>query len=87
MSMAFEGLIQDVLVMGDFVRYVAIGECQRITTADRDGLENASTPDSDRFEELFVNPALVTLARQRGSSIADDVANLGQRQAHRLVRA
>jgi hypothetical protein len=30
------------------------------------GLENASTPDSDRFEELFVNPALVTLARQRG---------------------
>lgn len=64
--MAFEDLIQDVLAMGDFVRYVAIGEGQRITTAERDGLENASTSGSDRFEELFVNPALVTLARQRG---------------------
>ena len=66
MSLAFEDLIHDVLAMGDFVRYVAIGEGQRITTAERDGLENASTSDSDRFEELFVNPALVTLARQRG---------------------
>jgi hypothetical protein len=81
MSMAFEGLIQDVLVMGDFVRYVAIGEGQRITTADRDGLENASTPDSDRFEELFVNPALVTLARQRGSSIVEDSATSSSRTA------
>jgi hypothetical protein len=66
MSMAFKDLIQDVLAMGDFVRYVAIGEGQRITTAERGGLEHASTSDSDRFEELFVNPALVTLARQRG---------------------
>ena len=59
--MAFEDLIRDVLAMGDFVRYVAIGEGQRTTTAEREGLVNASTSDSDGFEELFVNPARVTL--------------------------
>jgi hypothetical protein len=65
-NMVFENLARELLAIGDYVRYVAVGEGQRITTAQRNGLESPSASDSDRFEELFVNPALVTLARQRG---------------------
>ncbi len=32
----------------------------------RPGLHNASASDSDRYEELLVNPTLLTLTRQRG---------------------
>lgn len=32
----------------------------------RDGLADASASESDRFEELLVNPALLLLAQQRG---------------------
>jgi hypothetical protein len=33
---------------------------------ERAGLADASSSESDRYEELLVNPALITLARQRG---------------------
>jgi hypothetical protein len=42
------------------------GEGQHVYSRQRDNLADSSGPDSDRFEELFVNPALITLARQRG---------------------
>ena len=32
----------------------------------RPGSDNASADESDRYEELLVNPTLLTLARQRG---------------------
>jgi hypothetical protein len=59
-------LTTEILDLGQFVRYVAYGEGQRISTRERDDLEAASEPESDRFEELLVNPTLVTLTRQRG---------------------
>ncbi len=33
----------------------------------RADLRNASSSDSDRYEELLVNPAMLTLATQRGN--------------------
>jgi hypothetical protein len=48
------------------IRYVAFGDGQRVETAQRDGIAEASAAGSDFFEELLVNPALLTLARQRG---------------------
>jgi hypothetical protein len=48
------------------VRYVALGRGQDVRLTERPGLDHASSGESDRFEELLVNPALVTLARQRG---------------------
>lgn len=65
-SVMIENLARELLAIGAFVRYVAVAEGQRVTTVQRNGLENPSASDSDRFEELFVNPALVTLAWQRG---------------------
>ncbi len=59
-------LIDAVFGLSDHVRYVAIGRGQDVSTRERDGLANASTSESDRYEELLVNPVLLTLVRQRG---------------------
>ena len=48
------------------IRYLAFADGQRVAMRQREGLEGASSSGSDRFEELLVNPALLTLARQRG---------------------
>ena len=48
------------------VRYVAFGHDQDVRLRQRDGLADASSGESDRYEELLVNPTLLTLARQRG---------------------
>lgn len=49
-----------------YVRYVALYLDGQLTSTERPGLMNASAPESDRYEELIVNPALLLLARQRG---------------------
>jgi hypothetical protein len=59
-------LVQAIFDIGPEIRYVACGEGQRIETAQRDGIADASDASSDFFEELLVNPTLLTLARQRG---------------------
>jgi hypothetical protein len=61
-----ETLRQAIFDFGPQIRYVACGEGQRVETAQRDGIADASDASSDFFEELLVNPTLLTLARQRG---------------------
>jgi hypothetical protein len=48
------------------VRYVAVYRNGALTTRQRSDLSDASAAESDRYEELLVNPTLLTLARQRG---------------------
>ena len=48
------------------IRYVAVEAAGQVETRSRPGLENASSSESDRYEELLVNPTLLTLARRRG---------------------
>jgi hypothetical protein len=55
-----------VFALGEAVRYVAFGEGQHVQTRQRHGVVGASSSESDRYEELLVNPTLLTLARQRG---------------------
>ena len=55
-----------IFSLGPHIRYVAFGDGQRVETAQRDGITGASDAGSDFFEELLVNPTLLTLARQRG---------------------
>jgi hypothetical protein len=52
--------------LGPHIRYVAFGSGQDVDLFEREGLANASDAGSDFFEELLVNPTLLTLARQRG---------------------
>jgi hypothetical protein len=39
----------------------------KLEARQRGDVAGASSSESDRYEELFVNPALLTLARQRGN--------------------
>jgi hypothetical protein len=55
-----------IFELGPHVRYVAFGSGQDVDLQQREGLANASDTGSDFFEELLVNPTLLTLARQRG---------------------
>ncbi len=55
-----------LFAIGNEVRYVAIAKGQDVTLRERPGLAAASSSESDRYEELLVNPALLILARQRG---------------------
>jgi hypothetical protein len=64
--MTREELTRAIFDLGPFVRYVAFGEGQEVSTQVRGGLQAASDSTSDRFEELLVNPTLLTLTRQRG---------------------
>ena len=62
-----EGLLLDeILSISDEIRYAALYRDGELTSAVRAGLKDASASESDRYEELIVNPALLTLARQRG---------------------
>ena len=60
------GLRDTIFGLGRHVRYVAFGSGQDVELLQREGLADASDAGSDFFEELLVNPTLLTLARQRG---------------------
>jgi hypothetical protein len=56
----------EIFALAPAIRYVAHGDGQRVQLHARPDLDNASAAESDRYEELLVNPTLNTLARQRG---------------------
>lgn len=55
-----------IFAIGEHVRYVAVADGQHVQMHARPGLVDASSSETDRFEELLVNPVLLLLARQRG---------------------
>lgn len=61
-----EQLIRDVFELSPDVRYVAVRRGASLVMRERGGLASASSAESDRYEELLVNPTLLTLARARG---------------------
>lgn len=60
-------LMAELFAVSSHVRYVAVRQDGGVTMRERDHLAGASTPESDRYEELLVNPTLVTLLKQRGA--------------------
>lgn len=55
-----------IFALSKDIRYVAIYRAGKLDLAERAGLDGASDSESDKYEELLVNPALLTLAKQRG---------------------
>jgi hypothetical protein len=49
------------------IRYVAIYKDGQLLAQQRAHLSDNSSSETDKYEELLVNPALLTLARQRGN--------------------
>jgi hypothetical protein len=64
--MTFDDLADALFAVSPAIRYVARGRGQDIQLRERAGLAGASSSESDRYEELLVNPTLLTLARLRG---------------------
>lgn len=62
-----EILIERCFALDPAVRYVAVYRNGELQSRQRAGLANASEGESDRYEELIVNPTLLTLTRQRGN--------------------
>jgi hypothetical protein len=61
-----EDLIERVFALSSDIRYVATYLNGRLRSSQRPGLSRASASESDKYEELIVNPTLLTLTRQRG---------------------
>jgi hypothetical protein len=61
-----ESLIEGIFGLSPSVRYVAVRRGRDVVLREREGLGEASSSESDRYEELLVNPTLLTLARERG---------------------
>lgn len=74
-----QATIQRILSISADIRYVAIYRHGVLASASRPDLANASSSESDKYEELIVNPTLLKLLTQRGNI---DCGGL----AHVLVR-
>lgn len=64
--MSAASLTSKIFAIGDHIRYVALADGQQLQMESRSDLAGASSSETDRFEELLVNPALLLLTRQRG---------------------
>jgi len=60
-------MIDAIFRLGDAVRYVAVYRDGELEMRSRDGTAGASSSETDRYEELLVNPTLLKLASQRGN--------------------
>ena len=61
-----DALIARCFDLGPAVRYVAVLDDGELSMRQRAGIADASASESDRYEELIVNPTVVTRTRQRG---------------------
>lgn len=61
-----KALVKKILSLSDNIRYVAIYNNGLLTSSARASLHGASNTESDKYEELIVNPAILTLVKQRG---------------------
>lgn len=59
-------VIQEILRSNADIRYAALYTNGKLDTATRQGLQAATTGESDKYEELLVNPVLLQLVKQRG---------------------
>lgn len=62
-----ESLMQQIFAIAENIRYVAIYANDKLISSQRPGIDNTSSSESDKYEELIVNPAILKLATQRGN--------------------
>ena len=57
-------LIDDLMDVSENIRYVAVYLDGKLESVAKTTTGGASSSESDRYEELLVNPGILTLARQ-----------------------
>lgn len=60
-------LLRQLFALSELIRYVAVYRDGQLSLNERPGLQNASSSESDKYEELIVNPTLLKLVSQRGN--------------------
>ena len=60
-------MIESIFKLSDSIRYVAVYKNGQLESKSKSNTINTSSSESDRFEELLVNPTLLKLASQRGN--------------------
>jgi hypothetical protein len=58
--------LQRLVGLSSYFRYAALYRNGELEAVERAGLAHTSSPESDKYEELFINPTLITLIQQRG---------------------
>jgi hypothetical protein len=66
MKQPFDQLFAAIRSLSPRIRYVALYRDGVLESREADGIRNASSSESDKYEERIVNPTLLTLVRQRG---------------------
>jgi hypothetical protein len=59
-------LMESLFTLSSDIRYVALRIGNDLDIQQRQGIQESSSSESDRYEELLVNPTLITLATERG---------------------
>lgn len=62
-----ERLSAEVFSLSDDICYVAVYYHGKLQSVSKPNQQRPSWWDSDKYEELIVNPTLITLLRQRGN--------------------
>lgn len=62
----FTPIFDQLFAISPDIRYAAIYRANQLEFSQRPELQNASSSESDKYEELIVNPTLLTLIKQRG---------------------
>jgi len=60
-------LIDDLFILFADIRYVAVYKDNELVFRQRQQILDSSSSDTDKYEELLVNPTLLTITRQRGN--------------------
>jgi len=61
-----EQIIKQVFLISEDIRYTALYLNEILTSQQKEGFVNTSSGESDKYEELFVNPTLLKITQQRG---------------------
>jgi len=64
---AMQHLIDSIFALSKDIRYVAVYKNGELSLSTKEGLMRASSSVSDKYEEIIVNPTLLTLVTQRGN--------------------
>ncbi len=62
-----EKMINELLEISEYIRYIAVYDNDGLSMKQRGDIAHASSNESDKYEELLVNPTLIKLASQRGN--------------------
>jgi len=60
-------MIDKIFAISDDVRYVAIYRNDQLESISKGNAQGANSSESDRYEELLLNPTLIKAASQRGN--------------------